>query len=181
MASRTTVRNLEVLFDQNLSFDAHIKQVSRTASFHLLNIVKIRNILSQGDAEKLVHAFVTSRSDQCNSLLLGCRTNSLKSLQLIQNAAARVLMRTNRRDHISLVLVYLHWLPVKFRIEFKILLLTYKALNDRAPSYLKDLIFLTEHFVPKLQVYLLFPEFLKAEWEAEPSVIRPLSCGISCQ
>ena len=46
--------------------------------------------------------------------------------------------------------------------------------------YILD-IFLTEHFVPKLQVYLLFPEFLKVEWEAEPSVIRPLSCGISCQ
>ncbi|XP_075334697.1 uncharacterized protein LOC142396039 [Odontesthes bonariensis] len=140
LASSSTVRNLGVIFDQNLSFDSHIKQVSRTAFFHLRNIVKIRNILSQSDAEKLVHAFVTSRLDYCNSLLLGCPTYSLKSLQLIQNAAARVLMRTNRRDHISPVLASLHWLPVKFRIEFKILLLTYKALNDRAPSYLKDLI-----------------------------------------
>lgn len=140
LASSSTVRNLGVIFDQNLSFDAHIKLVSRTAFFHLRNIAKIRNILSQGDAEKLVHAFVTSRLDYCNSLLLGCPTYSLKSLQLIQNAAARVLMRTNRRDHVSPVLASLHWLPVKFRIEFKILLLTYKALNDRAPSYLKDLI-----------------------------------------
>ncbi|XP_072247498.1 uncharacterized protein [Leuresthes tenuis] len=140
LASSSTVRNLGVIFDQNLSFDAHIKLVSRTAFFHLCNIAKIRNILSQGDAEKLVHAFVTSRLDYCNSLLLGCPTYSLKSLQLIQNAAARVLMRTNRRDHVSPVLASLHWLPVKFRIEFKILLLTYKVLNDRAPSYLKDLI-----------------------------------------
>ncbi|XP_072251172.1 uncharacterized protein [Leuresthes tenuis] len=140
LASSSTVRNLGVIFDQNLSFDAHIKLVSRTAFFHLRNIAKIRNILSQGDAEKLVHAFVTSRLDYCNSLLLGCPTYSLKSLQLIQNAAARVLMRTNRRDHVSPVLASLHWLPVKFRIQFKILLLTYKVLNDRAPSYLKDLI-----------------------------------------
>ncbi|XP_075329020.1 uncharacterized protein LOC142388045 [Odontesthes bonariensis] len=140
LASSSTVRNLGVIFDQNLSFDSHIKQVSRTAFFHLHNIVKIRNILSQSDAEKLIHAFVTSRLDYCNSLLLSCPTYSLKSLQLIQNAAARVLMRTNRRDHISPALASLHWLPVKFRIEFKILLLTYKALNDRAPSYLKDLI-----------------------------------------
>ena len=55
LASSSTVRNLGVIFDQNLSFDSHIKQVSRTAFFHLRNIVKIRNILSQGDAEKLVH------------------------------------------------------------------------------------------------------------------------------
>jgi len=89
---------LELLFDQNLSFDWYIKQVSRTAFFHFWNIAKIRNILSQSDAEKLVHAFVTLRLDHCNSLLLGCPTNSLKSLQLIQNVATRVLIRTNRRD-----------------------------------------------------------------------------------
>ena len=51
LASITTVRNLGVIFDQNLSFDAHIKQVSWTAFFHLRNIAKIRNILSQSDAE----------------------------------------------------------------------------------------------------------------------------------
>jgi len=72
LASSTTVRNLGVIFDQNLSFDAHIKQVSRTAFFHLRDISKIRNILCQSDAEKLVHAFVTSRLDYYNSLLLGC-------------------------------------------------------------------------------------------------------------
>ncbi len=91
LASSTTVRNLEVLFDQDLSFNSHIKQISRTAFVHLYNIAKIRHILSQKDAEKLVHAFVTSRLDYCNSLLSGCPNKSLKSLQLIQNAAARVL------------------------------------------------------------------------------------------
>ena len=84
--------------------------------------------------KNLLHAFVTSRLDYCNSLLLGCPINSLKSFQRIQNAAARVLMKTNKRDHISKVLASLHWLPFKFRIEFKVLVLTYKALNDRAPD-----------------------------------------------
>ena len=59
LVSSTTVKNLAVIFDQNVSFDAHIKQVSRTAFFHLRNIAKIRNILSQSDAEKMLHAFVT--------------------------------------------------------------------------------------------------------------------------
>uniref|UniRef100_A0A8P4JV61 Reverse transcriptase domain-containing protein n=1 Tax=Dicentrarchus labrax TaxID=13489 RepID=A0A8P4JV61_DICLA len=140
LASSTTVRNLGVIFDQDLSFNSHMKQTSRTAFFHLRNITKIRHILSQTDAEKLIHAFVTSRLDYCNSLLSGCPNKSIKTLQLIQNAAARVLTGTRKRDHISPVLASLHWLPVKCRIEFKILLLTYKALHGQAPSYLKELI-----------------------------------------
>ena len=140
LASSTTVRNLGVIFDQDLSFNSHIKQTSRTAFFHLRNITKIRRILSKTDAEKLIHAFVTSRLDYCNSLISGCPNKSIKTLQLIQNAAARVLTGTRKRDHISPVLASLHWLPVKFRIEFKILLLTYKALHGQAPSYLQELI-----------------------------------------
>ena len=140
LASSSTVRNLGVIFDPDMSFNSHIKQLSRTAFFHLRNIAKIRPILSQKDAEKLVHAFVTSRLDYCNSLLSGCPNKSLKSLQLIQNAAARVLTRTRMREHISPILASLHWLPVRSRIEFKILLLTYKALNGLAPPYLRELI-----------------------------------------
>ena len=139
-ASTTSVRNLGVIFDQDMSFNSHIKQISRTAFFHLRNIAKIRHMLPQNDAEKLVHAFVSSRLDYCNSLLSGCPNKSLKTLQLIQNAAARVLTGTRKREHITPILASLHWLPVKSRIEFKILLLTYKTLNGQAPSYLKELI-----------------------------------------
>uniref|UniRef100_A0A674PCY9 Reverse transcriptase domain-containing protein n=1 Tax=Takifugu rubripes TaxID=31033 RepID=A0A674PCY9_TAKRU len=140
LTSSLSVRNLGVTFDQNLSFNSHIKLVSRSAFFHLRNISKIRKLLMQPDAEKLVHAFVTSRLDYCNSLLSGCPNNSLRSLQLIQNAAARVLTGIDKRDHISPVLASLHWLPVKFRITFKTLLLTYKVLRGLAPSYLEELV-----------------------------------------
>uniref|UniRef100_A0A3P9HQ40 Reverse transcriptase domain-containing protein n=1 Tax=Oryzias latipes TaxID=8090 RepID=A0A3P9HQ40_ORYLA len=140
IASNSTVRNLGVLFDQDLSFKAHISQACRTAFFHLRNIAKIRKILSKSDAEKLIHAFVTSRLDYCNSLLAACPKSSLRSLQLVLNAAARLLAGTSRRDHITPVLVSLHWIPVDSRIKFKILLLTYKALHGMAPSYIKDLI-----------------------------------------
>ena len=122
------------------SFNSHLKLISRTVFFHLRNISKIRHILSQKDAEKLVHEFVTSRLDYCNSLLSGSSSKSLKTLQLVQNAAVRVLTKTKTRDHISPVLASLHWLPVKSRIEFKILLLTFKALNNMAPVYLEELL-----------------------------------------
>uniref|UniRef100_A0A3B3CXG6 Reverse transcriptase domain-containing protein n=1 Tax=Oryzias melastigma TaxID=30732 RepID=A0A3B3CXG6_ORYME len=140
VASNSSVRNLGVLFDQDLSFKAHISQACKTAFFHLRNIARIRNMLSKSDAEKLIHAFVTSRLDYCNSLLIACPKSSLKSFQLVQNAAARLLAGTSRREHITPVLASLHWLPVESRIKFKILLLTYKALNGVAPSYIRDLI-----------------------------------------
>ncbi len=101
LASSTTVRNLRVIFDQDLSFDSHSKQTSWPAFFHLCNFEKTRPVLSQKDAEKLVHTFITSTLDSCSFLLSGCTKKSLKTLQLIQNAAARVLTGTRKRDHIS--------------------------------------------------------------------------------
>ncbi|TWW80159.1 hypothetical protein D4764_10G0011890 [Takifugu flavidus] len=140
LTSSLSVRNLGVTFDQNLSFNSHIKLVSRSAFFHLRNITKIRKLLTRHDAEKLIQAFVTSKLDYCNSLLSGCPNNSLRSLQLIQNAAARVLTGIDKRDHITPVMASLHWLPVKFRIIFKTLLLTYKVLRGLAPSYLEEVV-----------------------------------------
>ncbi len=100
----------------------------------------MRNMLSVSDAEKLVHAFMTSRLDYCNALLSGCPASSINKLQIVQNAAARVLTRSRKYDHITPILQSLHWLPIKFRISYKILLLAYKALNDLAPAYLTSLL-----------------------------------------
>ena len=118
-----------MLFDSNLS-----------AFFHLKNISKLQPMLSMSNAEMLIHAFMTSRLDYCNALLGGCSVHLINKLQLVQNAAARVLTRTRKYDHISPVLSTLHWLPVKHRIDFKILLITYKALNGLAPQYLNKLL-----------------------------------------
>ena len=90
VASSAAIKTLGVIFDPELSFVTHIKNTSRIAFFHLGNIAKIRKMLSVHDAEKLVHAFVTSRLDYCNALLSGCANASLKPLQLVQNAVAVV-------------------------------------------------------------------------------------------
>ncbi len=97
-------------------------------------------MLSMSNAEMLIHAFMISRLDYCNALLGGCSACLINKLQLVQNAAARVLTRTRKYDHISPVLSTLHWLPIKHRIDFKILLTTYKALNGLAPQYLSELL-----------------------------------------
>ncbi len=122
--------NLGVILDSNLAFENHISHVRKTAFFHLRNIAKLKNMLSVSDAEKLVHAFMTSRLDNCNALLGACPASSIDKLQIVQNAAARVLTRSRKYDHITPIFQSLHWLPIKFRISYKILLLAYKALND---------------------------------------------------
>ena len=58
----------------------------------------------------------------------------------MQNSAARILTNTNRREHITPVLAALHWLPIEARIDFKMLLITYKALHGLAPLYITDLL-----------------------------------------
>ena len=87
----------------------------------------------------VLHAFVRSRIDYCNGLLYGLPDCEIAKLQRVQNAAARLLMSCKKYDHITPILINLHWLPVRYRINFKILLLTFKALYGMAPSYIIDL------------------------------------------
>ena len=110
----------------------------KASHFHLRNISKIRKFLSKESTEILIHAFVSSKLDHCNSLLYGLLAYQLAKLQVLQNTAARVVSLTRKYDHITPVLESLHCLPVKFRIVFKVLLLVYKALNGMVPPYLSD-------------------------------------------
>ena len=95
------------------------------------------------DSTKLaVHTLVTSRLDYCNSLLAGINQNLLKRLQNVQRTAARLITRKRKYDPISDDLVQLHWLPVKQRIDFKILVFTYKSLQQQAPDYISNMLHL---------------------------------------
>ncbi|KAK5918591.1 hypothetical protein CgunFtcFv8_003341 [Champsocephalus gunnari] len=134
------VRNLGVVLDSTLSFQNHIKSVSKSAFFHLRNISRLRPSLSDSVAEKLIHCFITSHLDYSNGLLSGVPSKTLNRLQYIQNSAARVLTRTKSWEHITPTLFNLHWLPVKSRITYKLLLLTYKSLHALSPQYLTNLL-----------------------------------------
>ncbi len=134
------VKNLGVFFDSSLKFDKQISSVVKTSFFHLRVLAKVKPFFSFKDFEKVIHAFVSTRLDYCNSIYMGINQSSLARLQMVQNAAARLLTGVRKREHITPVLISLHWLPVHFRIDFKVLLLVFKCLNGLAPEYLSDLL-----------------------------------------
>ncbi len=138
--SSCTVKNLGVIFDSSLSFQAHINSVTKSAFFQLRRIAKLRRFISFKDAETIIHACVTSRLDYCNALFSGLPASSISRLQYIQNSAAKLFTYTKRSAHITPILFSLHWLPVAYRIKYKILLLTFKLLHNLAPWYLCELL-----------------------------------------
>ncbi len=132
-------RNLGVIFNSSMSMENHVKSLSKSCHFHLYNIGKIRYLLDDQTTKLLTQTLVISRLDYCNSLLFNVSSKFLNYLQRIQNTAARIVTRTRRSEHITPVLMNLHWLPVELRIEYKILLLTHSCVYDSSGcSYLKD-------------------------------------------
>ena len=133
-------KSLGVIIDSDLNFEPQIRNTTRISFYHLRNIAKMQPFLSQTDTERVMHSFITSRLDYGNPLLSNMPKKVVGRLQMVQNAAARVLTRTRRRAHITPVLESLHWLPVSFRIDFKILLIVYKSLHSLAPRYIMDML-----------------------------------------
>ncbi len=135
-----SARNLGVMLDSKMKMTNQVSSICKSVSYHLRNISKVRKYLTMEAAEALVHALVSSRLDYCNALLMGIPACQIKKLQLLQNKAARIVTKTAKYDHITPVLKSLHWLPVKFRIDYKVLLLVFKCLYGEAPEYLKELV-----------------------------------------
>ena len=133
------VRNHGNIFDKNLSLSDHVNSICRTANYHMYCIGKICYLLDDVSCKAAVSSLVLSRLDYANSLLIGSNGKLIKRLQLIQNNAAR-LITTKMSDHITPILSSLHWLPILVRIEFKLLLIIYKCLNNQCPNYLQSLV-----------------------------------------
>lgn len=141
VAPSEKVRNLGSIFDSEMSMQAQANDITKRAYFHLRRIRHIRKHLSNEACAKAIHVKVTSTLDFQNALLLGCPNKITKRLQLVQNNAARLLTRTNRRDHITPVLKNLHWLPIEARIKYKTLSMIHRSLHcENSPTYLKNIL-----------------------------------------
>ncbi len=129
-----------IIFDDQLTFKEHIAKTARSCRFALHNTRKIRPFMTEHAAQLLVQALVISRLDYCNALLSGLPSNTIKPLQMIQNAAARLVFNEPKRAHVTPLFVSLHWLPVAARIQFKTLMLAYRTTTGSAPAYFHSLL-----------------------------------------
>lgn len=157
-----SVRNLGWMMDNNLDMSVHVNFVVKTCYFHIKSIGKIRKFLTLRATKSLVQATVISRLDYCNALFSGISDKLFVKLQRVQNAAARLITKLPRHSNVSTALKELHWLPVRQRVDFKILLLTYKCLNNQAPAYLKELLSPVQHDIQtrrKTQKHLHEPSY----------------------
>lgn len=126
--------------DKHLNMQHHVSQVIRSCNYHLRNIGRIRQCLTKDVAASLVHSLVASRIDYGNALLFGLPTSSIARLQKVLNTAARIVSLTRRFEPVTPVLKDLHWLRVEQRIQYKLLVTTFKALHGTAPTYIQELL-----------------------------------------
>ena len=136
----TMVSNLGARLDSQLSYVPHINSICSQSYRLLCNLASVRKFISTDDLRLLVQSIVVSRIDNCNSLLYGILALNTNKLQKLQNSCARLIYRKKRRDHVTPLLKELHWLPVRQRIVFKILLITFKFYLNLAPLYISEII-----------------------------------------
>ena len=134
------IRNLGCYFDSHMTMEMNISKICQACHFHLRNIGKIRDCLDNDTTHLLVHSFITSRLDYCNSLLSGVPDYLIQRLQKIQNKAARLVLRKGKEVSTKSILKEFHWLPIQQRIVYKIALQIFKCLSNMAPAYLCELI-----------------------------------------
>ena len=128
------VRNLGVILDENMTMSEHIARVCRNCYYQLRQIRMIKRSLTANSITFLVLASVQSRLDYCNSVPYSLPWSRLQLLQSVLNSAARLIRGLKRFDHISPVLIELHWLPYPQRVKYKVCMLMFKCLKGLAPG-----------------------------------------------
>jgi len=135
-----SLKLLGATFDSTLSFDKHISSVCSSCFYHIRALRHIRKHITPATASLIATTFIASKLDYCNAILGGLTKHNLNRLQHVQNATARAVLNRQARTDPPVLCKSLHWLPIKWRIDYKIAVLTYKTVLTGAPSYLFDLL-----------------------------------------
>ena len=133
-------KNLGVIFQSDMSMDKHISSVVKTCFHQLREFHNIRSFIPKSAAIIFANAFIHYRIDYCNSPFYDLPKYSINRLQKLQNSVARIVTRTSHSSHITPLLKSLHWLPVQYRINFKLCCITHRALSLGEPHNLNSLL-----------------------------------------
>ena len=148
---KSYIRYLGAFLDQNLTLKDHVKHKCRSAMINYLKIKSVRKYLDRSATEILLLSLVISHLDYCNAILYGIAVSELQKMQRIQNMCAKLILNRSKYDSSSQALYDLHWLPIKYRIEFKILCFMYNCHMGTSPEYLIELLSKPEETRPGLR------------------------------
>jgi hypothetical protein len=179
----SNVKNIGFRIDSCLTLRNQVMTLKSSCFLKLRKLAKMKAFLNQQQMQILTQSLVISSIDYCNALYFGIDSNLLNQLQGIQNRACRIVFGLKRKESVADYLKRLHWLKVSERIEFKILLLTYKALNGLAPCYLSKLLHynnMSGSSTPSLQSFVAkssrghraFQSHAPSLWNGLPADIR---------
>jgi len=132
----SVVRDLGVYTDSELTTKEHVAKIAAACFYHIRRLRQVRRRIGREVIQQLVLALIMSRLDYCNSVLAALPTSTLQPLQRVQNATARLVFCLSRSDHVTPTVIQLHWLPVSYRIKFKLCCLVHAIHYGRSPAYL---------------------------------------------
>ena len=135
-----SVNYLGVTLDSDFTFQAQIAKKCSKASFGIHLLRGIVKYLSLKSAKIVASALVLSHLDFSNSLYSGLPAVRTQPLQRIQNYAAKVVLNRRKFDSSYQSLKDLHWLPISYRADFKLVTIVHKAIYGSAPNYITDLL-----------------------------------------
>jgi hypothetical protein len=136
----TSVRDLGVTLDQELTFACHISQLCRSCYYQLRQLRVVSRSLTHDATATLVHSFVITRIDYCSSLYIGLPAGRIGCLERVLRSAARLVGRISKFDHVSAYMRdVLHWLPLPLRIAYRVFALVWCSLLCLAPVYHREL------------------------------------------
>ena len=135
-----TVKYLGGHLDQCLTFKKHVVAKCKAAMIKICKISMIQRLLTRKVCQQLTLSLAISHLNYGNAVLIGCPDITLGLMQKVQNTAARMVLNKHHSYSANECLKQLHWLPIKSRIEYKVLTIVFKCRHDMAPKYLQDLL-----------------------------------------
>ena len=140
IAPLSVIRDLGAFLDSELSMTSHITKISSVCYYQLRRLKQVRRVLGQNITTRLVSTFVISRLYYCKAILVGLPQSMMTPFQHVQNAAVRMVKRIGSHDHITEARRNLHWLPIKYRVIYKLCILMHMVHIGCDSGYISELV-----------------------------------------